>query len=129
MNAIIGYIHLAEDESVTSEELKDYIHKIKGSSHYLLALINDVLEMSRIESGKMTLNETEVHLPELIHDLRTIIQTNIAAKQLELFGRNGKQQGMLALFQRKRLGGNRICDEQNQSHDNVVCDRHRLCIP
>ena len=85
MNAIVGFTALAASHIDNREQVTDYLSKISVSSQHLLSLINDVLDMSRIESGKMTLDETEVHLPDMIHDLRTIIQTNAAAKQLELF--------------------------------------------
>ena len=85
MNAIVGFTALAASHIDNTEQVKDYLGKITVSSQHLLSLINDVLDMSRIESGKMTLDETEVHLPDMIHDLRTIIQANVTAKQLELF--------------------------------------------
>ena len=85
MNAIVGFTALASSHIDNTELVQDYLGKISVSSQHLLSLINDVLDMSRIESGKMTLEEVEVHLPDLIHDLRTIIHANIAAKQLELF--------------------------------------------
>ena len=85
MNAIVGFTALAASHIDQKEQVKDYLSKITVSSQHLLSLINDVLDMSRIESGKMTLEETEVHLPDIIHDLRTIIQANISAKQLELY--------------------------------------------
>ncbi|MBQ3378872.1 MAG: response regulator [Clostridia bacterium] len=85
MNAIVGFTALATSHIEDKELVHDYLGKISVSSQHLLSLINDVLDMSRIESGKMTLDESEVHLPDLIHDLRTIIHANIAAKQLNLF--------------------------------------------
>ena len=84
MNAIVGFTALATSHIDNKEEVEDYLSKITVSSQHLLSLINDVLDMSRIESGKMTMDETEVHLPDLIHDLRTIIQANVSAKQLNL---------------------------------------------
>ena len=84
MNAIVGFTALATSHIDNKEEVQDYLSKITVSSQHLLSLINDVLDMSRIESGKMTMDETEVHLPDLIHDLRTIIQANVSAKQLNL---------------------------------------------
>jgi len=72
MNAIIGYINLSKREDITPGELKEYLTKIEGSSQYLLALINDVLEMSRIESGKMELEEVETdlkHVMEMVYDM------------------------------------------------------------
>ncbi len=83
MNAIIGYIHLAEDENVTFEELKDYLQKIKGSSNHLLALINDVLEMSRIESGKMELEPVPINLNRVFEDIRDLFGTQMAEKSIE----------------------------------------------
>ena len=85
MNAIVGFTALATSHIDNKQQVEDYLGKISVSSQHLLSLINDVLDMSRIESGKMTLDETEVHLPDLIHDLRTIIHANVVAKQLELF--------------------------------------------
>ncbi len=85
MNAIVGFTALAASHIENREQVKDYLSKISVSSQHLLSLINDVLDMSRIESGKMTLEETKVHLPDMIHDLRTIIQANVSAKHLELF--------------------------------------------
>ena len=85
MNAIIGFTTLAASHIENREQVQDYLSKISVSSQHLLSLINDVLDMSRIESGKMTLDEAEIHLPDLIHDLRTIIHANVGAKQLELF--------------------------------------------
>ena len=85
MNAIVGFTALATSHIDDKELVQDYLSKISVSSQHLLSLINDVLDMSRIESGKMTLEEVEVHLPDLIHDLRTIIHANVAAKQLDLF--------------------------------------------
>ena len=85
MNAIVGFTALAASHIDSRDLVQDYLSKISVSSQHLLSLINDVLDMSRIESGKMTLDEAEVHLPDMIHDLRTIIQANASAKQLELF--------------------------------------------
>ena len=85
MNAIVGFTALAASHADNPEQVRDYLGKISVSSQHLLSLINDVLDMSRIESGKVTIEASEVHLPDLIHDLRTIIQANITAKQQELF--------------------------------------------
>lgn len=83
MNAIIGYVNLADRDDVTIEELKDYIGKIRGSSHHLLALINDVLEMSRIESGKMELEPVEVDLKKVINDIRDLFSTQMSEKEID----------------------------------------------
>ena len=81
MNAIVGFTALAASHIDNREQVQDYLGKISVSSQHLLSLINDVLDMSRIESGKMTIEEAEVHLPDIVHDLRTIIQSNISSKQ------------------------------------------------
>jgi len=85
MNAIVGFTALAASHIDHKEQVQDYLSKIAVSSQHLLSLINDVLDMSRIESGKVKIEESEVNLPELIHDIRTIIQTSMAAKQQNLF--------------------------------------------
>lgn len=85
MNAIIGFTSLAATHIDNKEQVQDYLAKIMTSSQHLLSLINDVLDMSRIESGKVKIEEKPMHLPEMIHDIRTIIQAGISAKQLDLF--------------------------------------------
>ncbi len=84
MNAIVGFTALAMSHIDNKDQVLEYLKKISISSQHLLSLINDVLDMSRIESGKVNIEETEVHLPDMIHNLRTIIQANISSKQLEL---------------------------------------------
>ena len=85
MNAIIGFTSLAATHIDNKEQVLDYLKKISTSSQHLLSLINDVLDMSRIESGKVKIEEKAVHLPDLVHDVRSIIQPNISAKRLSLF--------------------------------------------
>ena len=85
MNAIIGFTSLAATHIDNREQVRDYLGKIMTSSQHLLSLINDVLDMSRIESGKVKIEEKPFHLPDAIHDLRTITQTSITAKQLDFF--------------------------------------------
>lgn len=85
MNAIIGFTSLAATHIDHKEQVLDYLKKISTSSQHLLSLINDVLDMSRIESGKVKIEEKAVHLPDLIHDVRSIIQPNVSAKRLSLF--------------------------------------------
>ena len=84
MNAIVGFTALAVSNIDNKEQVEDYLKRITVSSQHLLSLINDVLDMSRIESGKMTLEETDVYLPKVIRDLCTIIQPNAVEKQQEL---------------------------------------------
>ena len=103
MNAIVGFTALAASHIDNKEQVKDYLGKISVSSQHLLSLINDILDMSRIESGKVTIDESDVHLPDIIHDLRTIIQSSVTAKQLELF-----------------------IDTQDVLHEDIVTDRLRL---
>ncbi len=103
MNAIVGFTALAASHIDNKDQVQDYLGKISVSSQHLLSLINDVLDMSRIESGKVTIEETNVHLPDVIHDLRTIIQSSISAKQLELY-----------------------IDTQDVTHEDIVTDKLRL---
>ena len=83
MNAIIGFTSLAASHVDNREKVKEYLSKISTSSEHLLSLINDILDMSRIESGKVKINENPLNLPELLHDIRTIVQPNITSKQLD----------------------------------------------
>ena len=85
MNAIIGFTTLAISNLDDKERVKDYLTKTLASSNHLLSLINDVLDMSRIESGKIHLEEVEVNLSDVLHDLKTIVSGQIHAKQLELY--------------------------------------------
>lgn len=85
MNAIVGYTALASAHMNDQERLKGYLAKITSSSNHLLSLINDILDMSRIESGKVIINEHEENLSEIIHDLRTMVQSQIHAKQIDFF--------------------------------------------
>ncbi len=83
MNAIIGFTTLAASNIDDKKRVQDYLGKILSSSKHLLSLINDILDMSRIESGKIHLEETEVCLSDVLHDLKTIISGQIHAKQLD----------------------------------------------
>ena len=103
MNAIVGFTALAASHMDNPEQVKDYLQKISVSGQHLLSLINDVLDMSRIESGKVTIEESDVHLPDVIHDLRTIIQANVTAKQQEL-----------------------LIDTQDVKHEDIITDKLRL---
>lgn len=82
MNAIIGFTALAESHIDNKKRVSDYLRKITQSSNHLLSLINDVLDMSRIESGKMTLSEKPENLSEIMGEIRNIMQADINAKQL-----------------------------------------------
>ena len=85
MNAIIGFTALAAAHVDEPELVQDYLAKISTSGQHLLSLINDVLDMSRIESGRVKIEEKEVHLPDVMHDLRTIVNANIVSKNIEFF--------------------------------------------
>ena len=84
MNAIIGFTALAQTHIDDRGQVEDYLKKISVSSQHLLSLINDVLDMSRIESGKVTLEAKPVHLPELVRELRDIVQAVVSEKDLSL---------------------------------------------
>ncbi len=85
MNAIIGYTALTTTHLDNKERAQDYLAKIAQASNHLLSLINDVLDMSRIESGKVTINEHPENLADILQGLRNIIQSDIHAKRMELF--------------------------------------------
>ncbi|MBP1561648.1 MAG: response regulator [Oscillospiraceae bacterium] len=85
MNAIIGFAGIAASHIDNKERVQDCLEKILSSSNHLLSLINDILDMSRIESGKITLQEKECNLSERIHNLVHMIRSQMRAKQLEFF--------------------------------------------
>lgn len=85
MNAIIGFATLAQGSLDNPERLQDYLKKILSSSNHLLSLINDVLDMSRIESGKLNIEEKECSISDIFRDMRNIIQTQMHSKQLNFF--------------------------------------------
>ncbi|MDO4517022.1 MAG: response regulator [Bacillota bacterium] len=85
MNAVIGFTTLAAANVENTEKVKDYLAKILSASNHLLSLINDVLDMSRIESGKIQLEEAEANLSDILHDIKTIVSGQIHAKQLDLY--------------------------------------------
>ena len=83
--------------------MKEYLTKILASGNHLLSLINDILDMSRIESGKIQLDETEVNLSDVLHDIKTIVSGQIYAKQLDLY-----------------------MDAMDITDEDVYCDKTRL---
>ncbi len=85
MNAIIGFTALATTHIDQRDQVEGYLKKIMTSGNHLLSLINDVLDMSRIESGKMSLEEKPCSMPNILHGLRSIVQADVHAKQLELY--------------------------------------------
>lgn len=85
MNAIIGFATIAASRIDNKEQVSECLQKVLSSSNHLLSLINDILDMSRIESGRMQIHEQECNISELMHNLVNIIQPQVKAKQLELF--------------------------------------------
>ncbi|MDE6739994.1 MAG: response regulator, partial [Lachnospiraceae bacterium] len=85
MNAIVGFTTLAITHIDRREQVKEYLEKIMASGNHLLSLINDVLDMSRIESGKMQLEEKVCSLPDVAHGLCNILQADVRAKRQELY--------------------------------------------
>lgn len=85
MNAIIGFTTLAETNIDNKPRVQEYLAKILSSSNHLLSLINDILDMSRIESGKLNIDEKPCSISEIFRDMRNIIQTQMQAKQLNFF--------------------------------------------
>ncbi len=83
MNAIIGFTTLAAKHIDDKDLVQNYLDKIMTSGRHLLSLINDVLDMSRIESGKVMLEEKEASLSEIMYDLNTIVQSDVKAKQIK----------------------------------------------
>ena len=84
MNSIVGFTNLAIQSFGDMEKVRDYLGKIQAASNHLLSLINDVLEMSRIESGKIELEESLVSLPEVLHNLNAIVIAQIDEKKQTL---------------------------------------------
>lgn len=82
MNAIIGYAELMEAHWGEKEVTTNYLQKLKGASQFLLALIGNVLEIARIESGKETLNEAPWNLMKLEETLDILLDGEISRKQL-----------------------------------------------
>ena len=80
MNAIIGMTSIAQSHLEDTGKVRDCLRKISLSSQHLLGLINDVLDMSRIESGKMTVSSASMSLPELLENVVAIIQPSLKAR-------------------------------------------------
>ena len=103
MNAIVGMTAIASTNAGNTVLVQDCLRKITLSSRHLLGLINDVLDMSRIESGVVKIEEKEVCIPDILHDLKTIIQGNMQAKQQDLY-----------------------IDTQDVIHEDIITDKLRL---
>ena len=103
MNAIIGFTSLAAEHLDDREIIRDYLEKISTSGKHLLSLINDVLDMSRIESGSVEIEKTNVYLPDVLEDLKTIILESVHAKQQKL-----------------------LIKQQDVVHEDIITDKLRL---
>ena len=103
MNAVIGFTALATAHIDNKELVLDYLKKIHTSGQHLLSLINDVLDMSRIENGSVRMEYTVVHLPDILNDLKTIIQESVHSKQQRLY-----------------------IDTQDILHEDIITDKLRL---
>ena len=84
MNAIIGFATLALDDIRDGKKVEDYLSKILSSSKHLLGLINDILDMSRIESGKVILEEQETDLVTTLQELQSIMEGQAKERKLKL---------------------------------------------
>lgn len=103
MNAIIGFTSLAMTHLDKPQQVKNYLEKIMTSSNHLLSIINDVLDMSRIESGQVKIEEKECSLTDVMQDIRSILQPQINSKRLDFF-----------------------FDTMDIEHQDVVCDKLKL---
>lgn len=103
MNAVIGFATLVLSNIDSRERVREYAIKIISSADHLMGLINDVLDMSRIENGKIQIKETEECLSDILHDIKSIVGSQICTKQLSLYMK--------------------IADD---TCENVSCDKMRL---
>ena len=103
MNAVIGYTNLARREGATDAERREYLEKIASSSHRLLALISDVLEMGRIESGKMDIEPVPTDLKKVFDEVRDMLAAQMKEKGLDF-----------------------TVDTFHIKHSRVLCDRNRF---
>ena len=101
LNAIVGFTTLAEARFGNMAQVRDCLSKIGVSSRLLLSLVNNVLDMSRIESGKATIEKARLHLPDLLRDIRSIVNDSAQAKGL------------------------RFCVDADLAHEDVSADRLR----
>lgn len=103
LNAVIGFANLAAAHINDKSRTESYLEKIKTSGEHLLSLINDVLDMSQIESGRLQMEETLCSLSEVLHDINSIIQEHIHEKRLDF-----------------------IIDIKDVADDRFWCDKLRL---
>ena len=103
MNAIIGYIELARRAGGDIGKVREYVGKLEASSHHLLALINDVLEMSRIESGRVELEPVPMDICAVLDETADVFAAQMTEKSIEF-----------------------KVDQSGVGHRYVMCDRSRL---
>ena len=103
MNAIIGFTTLAKSHIDNKEEVFGYLEKITQSSKHLLSLINDVLDMSRIESGKVIIEEREENIFDIIEEIKNIMQADVLTKSIDF-----------------------SVDTENISNGYIFCDKLRV---
>ncbi len=84
MNAIVGMTAIGLSHIDEKARVQDCLSKIKTASAHLMSLVNNVLDMSRIDSGRMTLSEEPFSLADLVHDIAVIVRPQAAAKQQSL---------------------------------------------
>ena len=90
MNAIVGMTTLLQKDCGNEEKVKEYAKKIEVSSKHLLGIINDVLDMNKIESGKTTLNYTDLSILEFVEQINTIFRPQMDEKQTIRLNSRGK---------------------------------------
>ncbi len=103
MNAILGYTNLAREEKTTEKEMRSYLGKIASAGEYLLSLINDVLEMSRIESGKLELEYANMDLPGTVSGAADMIRGQMEEKKITFDVDVSKVQTPIVVGDRNRL--------------------------
>lgn len=103
MNAIVGFTSLALTHIDNKERVQEYLEKITSSGNHLLGLINDILDMSRIESGKLQIEEESCNLLDIVHELNNIVQADVNERQL-----------------------NYIVDTEEVPDEEIYCDKLRL---
>jgi signal transduction histidine kinase/ActR/RegA family two-component response regulator len=83
LNAIMGLVILAQEKAIENKELLENLTKINSSAHYLLSIINDVLDMSRIESGKLHMSKGLIVIKELVAKVNAIIESQAKQKEIQ----------------------------------------------
>lgn len=102
MNAIVGLSELAASYTDTPPKIKEYLAKIQASSDYMLSLVNDILDMSRIENGRMILTPEQFNIGQLLEEIHSMLQAQADIK------------GITCMLDKK------VC------HDNLIVDSIRL---